>query len=80
VAFLEREPDPAGVRSLEEADVAPDEFRVVGSDVFLHYPGGTGRARLTGAMLERRLGVAGTVRNWRTVTRLAKLAQALVSP
>lgn len=74
VAFLVREPDPDGVRSLEEVDVAPDEFSVVGSDVFLHLPDGVGRARLTGPLLERRLGVAGTVRNWRTVTRLSELA------
>lgn len=53
---------------------ASDRFKVVGSDVFLHYPKGVQGARLTHASLERRLDVIGTTRNWNTVTRLAELA------
>jgi len=75
VAFLAQKPRPQDVRSLKQVDVAPDRFKVVGSDVFLHYPNGVRGAQLTGALLERRLGVAGTMRNWRTVTRLAELAE-----
>ena len=74
VAFLVREPPPEAVRSLGEVEIAPEEFRVVGADVFLRYPNGLGRARLNGALLERRLGVSATIRNWRTVTKLAELA------
>jgi uncharacterized protein (DUF1697 family) len=33
-------------------------------------------ARLTGALLERHVGVPGTARNWRTVARLAELARS----
>jgi uncharacterized protein (DUF1697 family) len=76
VVFLAQKPRPKDVGSLKRADVAPDRFKVVGSDVFLHYPNGVRGAQLTGALLERRLGVAGTMRNWRTVTRLAELADA----
>jgi uncharacterized protein (DUF1697 family) len=72
VAFLAREPEDA--QALESLDVAPDRFELVGSDVYLHYPNGVTGARLGGPVLERRLGVAATIRNWRTVTRLAELA------
>jgi uncharacterized protein (DUF1697 family) len=74
VAFLANEPDPEGVRRLLALDVAPDRFELRGADLFLHYPNGVQGARLTGSLLERSLGVAGTVRTWRTVTRLAELA------
>jgi uncharacterized protein (DUF1697 family) len=74
VTFLAAEPDAAGVRVLEALDVAPEQVAVVGSDVFLRYPEGLGRARLTSALVERHLGVAGTNRNWRTVTKLVELA------
>jgi uncharacterized protein (DUF1697 family) len=74
VAFLAREPEDA--QALESLDVAPDRFELVGSDVYLHYPNGVTGARLGGAVLERRLGVAATIRNWRTVTRLAELADS----
>jgi uncharacterized protein (DUF1697 family) len=74
VSFLAREPDSDGVQRLLATDVAPDRFELRGSDVFLHYPNGVGGARLTGALLERQLGVAGTTRNWKTVARLAEMA------
>ena len=76
VAFLAAKPERKAVAALESLDIAPEGVEVVGSDVFLHYPNGLGRAKLTGALLERRLGVPGTVRNWRTVTRLAEMAES----
>jgi uncharacterized protein (DUF1697 family) len=75
VTFLATKPAPEAVLSLASLDVAPDRVEVAGSDVFLHYPNGVSGARLTGGLLERTLGVPGTGRNWRTVTRLAELAE-----
>jgi uncharacterized protein (DUF1697 family) len=77
VAFLEKKPRPENVRKLASLDIAPDRYKVVGSDAYVHYPNGVTGARLGGAMLERTLGVAATLRNWRTVTRLAELADSL---
>jgi uncharacterized protein (DUF1697 family) len=76
VVFLAAKPAAKAVQELGSLDLEPDRVEVVGSDVFLHYPNGIAGARLTGAQLERRLGVAGTGRNWRTVTRLAAIAEA----
>lgn len=76
VSFLVAEPDPTAVARLGEADHGPDRVHVAGSDVYLHYPAGVQGSRLGAAKLERLLGVAGTVRNWRTVTALAELAAA----
>jgi uncharacterized protein (DUF1697 family) len=76
VSFLERKPSVAAVRSVAGLAIAPDEIKVVGSDAFLYYPNGVSGSRLTGPLLERRLGVPGTARNWRTVTQLAAMASA----
>ena len=76
VAFLAKEPSREDVRSLEQLDVAPDRLEVVGSDVYVQYPNGLQGARLSAAQLERRLRAPATVRNWRTVTRLAEMAGA----
>ncbi|HEY6053223.1 MAG TPA: DUF1697 domain-containing protein [Gaiellaceae bacterium] len=73
VSFLAADPDPAGAGRLA-AIAGEDELSVVGRDVFLRYPNGFQGAQLTGPLLERHLGVAGTVRNWRTVMKLAELA------
>jgi uncharacterized protein (DUF1697 family) len=75
VAFLADKPKRSALRALAELDVAPDRFEPVGPDLVLHYPTGYQGARLTAAVLEKRLGVAATARNWRTVARLAELTE-----
>ena len=76
VAFLAETPARARVRELDPARSEPDEFRVAGREIYLHYPNGYGKSKLTNAWLEKQLGVASTMRNWRTVTKLAELAGA----
>jgi uncharacterized protein (DUF1697 family) len=76
VTLLRDAPTAKAVRELTTPDAGKDEYEVVGRDVFLHYPGGYGRSKLTNAFFERRLGVVATTRNWRTITNLAALATA----
>ena len=64
------------MRGLDPVRVEPDEFRLVGREVYLHYPKGYGRSKLTNDYLEKQLGVATTMRNWRTVAALAELVGA----
>jgi uncharacterized protein (DUF1697 family) len=49
-----------------------DEATVIGRTIFLHTPDGYGRSELAAWLARRSLpgGVAGTARNWATVTRL----------
>ena len=49
----------------------PDRVVVVGRHGYIHCPNGYGRTRFNNNYLERRLGVAATTRNWKTVTALA---------
>jgi len=76
VAFLEAPPPRRRLGALDSERVAPDEFRVAGRHVYLHYPTGSGRSKLTNDYLEKQLGVRATMRNWKTVTALAGLARA----
>jgi uncharacterized protein (DUF1697 family) len=74
--FLAEKPDPDRVRRLRDESFEPERFELVGQDVYLLFPGGYGRSKLSNALLERRLGVPATTRNWRTVTALAELTAA----
>ncbi len=76
VAFLAESPTAGAIATLEPDRSPPDAFAVDGREVYLSYPDGSGRSRLTLGYLERRLGVQGTARNWRTVQRLAALVGA----
>jgi len=69
VAFLTKKPTTAALKSLEGLD----EHELVGSDLVVQFPSGYAAAQLTGAVLEKKLGCAATVRNWRTVAKLAEL-------
>lgn len=50
----------------------PEQIAADGRHLYLYYPDGMGRSKLTHAVIERRLKVVGTVRNWNTVTKLAR--------
>jgi uncharacterized protein (DUF1697 family) len=75
VGFLGAEPSAAALGRFAAAAVAPESFSLVGLDVYLHLPGGMGRSKL--GLAVDRLAVPVTVRNWRTVGKLAELAGAV---
>lgn len=74
VGFLKTEPAPEGARRLEARDFGRDRAELRGRELLLRYPGGQGRSKMSGAVLERALGVALTVRTGNVVARLAQLA------
>ncbi len=71
VTFLSDIPEEKNVKSLEERNFLPDEFRIMGREIFLHCPNGYGRTKLNNTFFESRLHVTATTRNWRTVQKLA---------
>ncbi len=75
VGFLHARPAKAAVAAIDPHRAAPDELRVNGTEVYFHCPNGWGNSKVS-AGLEKALGVAMTVRNWRTVTTLLELARA----
>lgn len=87
--FLDRDPDPThhhvmflpgtgpAVRPPVEV-VAPEDLAAAGRELFLFLPNGLGRSALADRLV-RRGGPGGTVRNWRTVTTLAAMADELTT-
>ena len=73
VAFLEDTPGAEAVARLDPERSPPDVFAVRGRNVYLHYPNGTARSKLTNEYLARQLQTASTMRNWRTVLALLKM-------
>ena len=76
VAFLADEPDDAGVAMLDPNRSLPDDMQVIGRDIYLRYPGGLARTKLTNDYFDRALGTVSTVRNWRTVLRLVEMVNS----
>jgi uncharacterized protein (DUF1697 family) len=76
VTFLAKKPPRAKVSKLDPKLGKPDEFRVVGRQIYLHCPNGYGKSKLTNAYFEKQLDVAATTRNWKTVTKLGELTSS----
>lgn len=75
VTFLASTPRTAALRALDLPPSGRDELVVDGREVYVSTPDGYAESRYSGSFLERRLGVVGTTRNWRTVTKLCGLAE-----
>ena len=76
VAFLEDTPGTEAVSRLDPQRSPPDAFAVRGRHVYLHYPNGVARSKLTNEYLAARLQTASTMRNWRTVLKLLEMVDA----
>jgi uncharacterized protein (DUF1697 family) len=73
---LKAAPQGAGVEALQAAIVGAEVVHAVDRQLYIVYPDGVGRSRLTTALIERHLGTRGTARNWNTVLKLAALVGA----
>jgi uncharacterized protein (DUF1697 family) len=74
VTFLDDAPDKSKVAAVDHDAYPPDEFEVIGREVYLRCPDGYGRSKLVNSFWEKKLGVAATTRNWRTVEKLLGMA------
>lgn len=74
VMFLEGEAEPGAIAALTPRLAEGERIALIGRDLWIDYgPGGVHSTKLTKAVLDRALGVAGTARNLRTVRTLHEL-------
>ena len=74
VLFLADEPTEEALAALDPRRSPPDVFTVAGREIFLRLPNGAARTKLTNAWFDSRLATTSTMRNWRTVLELVRLA------
>lgn len=74
VTFLSGVPEPKRLQAIEPAAYLPDEFRVVGREIYARFPNGIRDSKLATVLGGAKLGVTPTARNWSTVTKLLELA------
>src|SRR5688572_24721357 len=74
VSFLATPPPKGALAPVDLDAAAPEEAAVVGRELYLHLPNGVGRARLPIAIGKVPGLRDGTLRNWRTVTKLVELS------
>ena len=75
VSFLAADPGPAAHDNIRKLPAGPEEVHLLGREVYIYFPDGSGQSKLTQAALDRALKVSGTARNWNTVNKLLELAE-----
>jgi uncharacterized protein (DUF1697 family) len=73
VMFLDDKPSSKAIKSLDPDRSPPDEFVVDGKEIYLLFPKGSGRSKLTIDYFERTLGTRATARNWNTVVKVLQM-------
>jgi len=74
VTFLAETPDADQLEKLQAGDYSPEAFVVKGSVVYIFAVNGYGRAKLNNNFLEKKLKVAATTRNCKTVNALLEMS------
>lgn len=72
---LKSAPAKPALAALAAAIKGPERVQARGRELYIVYPDGIGRSKLTVALIERMLGTRGTGRNWNTVLKLQAAAE-----
>jgi uncharacterized protein (DUF1697 family) len=77
VSFLASEPTREARNKVLGIKADPEELKVVGRELYIYFPNGMGRPKLSMAAVERCLQVPATGRNWNTVLKLLEMAEEM---
>jgi uncharacterized protein (DUF1697 family) len=75
VLFLKHAPQPSAVEGLRAAIKGPEIIQTVGKQLYVVYPEGIGRSKLTNKLIEDKLATRGTARNWNTMLKIGEMAK-----
>jgi uncharacterized protein (DUF1697 family) len=75
VMFLAARPDDTVQEDLLKTYAGPEEIFIIGKEMYIYYPNGIGRSKLSNTFIEKKLKTVGTARNWNTILQLQKLMQ-----
>ncbi|MEO9967676.1 MAG: DUF1697 domain-containing protein [Reichenbachiella sp.] len=73
VAFLQREPAQEAIADLMTKEIFPDEMISVDDRIYFFCPNGAARSNIDNNLIERKLKVKATTRNWKTTTKLLQM-------
>ena len=77
VTFLASDPGPEARDRVLKIKTEPEELRIDRRELYIYYPNGMARPKLSLPAIEKTLKTSGTGRNWNTVTKLLEIAETL---
>jgi uncharacterized protein (DUF1697 family) len=77
VSFLVSDPGAEARGNVLRIAAEPEELRIDGREVYIYFPNGMARPKLSMAVVERTLKTSWTGRNWNTVRKLMEMAEGM---
>ena len=77
VTFLAGVPAAEACAKVLSLKTEPEELRLSGREMYIYFPNGQGRSKISWVAIEKMLKTSGTGRNWNSVTRLLEMAEAM---
>ncbi len=75
--FLKDKPAHIPEEEIDKFKAVNDELVFEEKEIYLHIPDGFGKSKLTVNVLERKLNVSATTRNWKTTQKLLEMANEI---
>lgn len=79
ITFLAADPGQEARDKVLSIKTDPEELRIHGREVYIYFPNGMARPKISWVAIQKMLKVSGTGRNWSSVTKLLELAEKLES-
>jgi len=77
VTFLASDPGEEAREKLRQIKAEPEELWIDGRELFIYFPNGLARPKLSIPLIERTLKTSGTGRNWNSVRKLLEMAEEM---
>ena len=77
VSFMASAPAPQARNKVLAMPCDPEELRILGRELYVYYPNGMARPKISMARIEKVLQRSSTGRNWNTVLKLMAMAEIL---
>jgi uncharacterized protein (DUF1697 family) len=77
VTFLAGDPGEEARVAVRAIKCAPDEVFIDGQEVYIYFPNGVARPKLSWPTIPKILKVSGTARNWNSVTKMLEIAEKM---
>jgi uncharacterized protein (DUF1697 family) len=77
VTFLASDPGERARENIRGIKVDPEELWIDGRELYVYFPNGMARPKLSWPRIEKTLKMSGTGRNWNCVTKLLEMAEKM---
>ncbi len=77
VTFLAGDPGEAARAKVRGLKTDPEELWIDGREVYIYFPNGMARPKLSWPTIPKILRVSGTARNWNSVTKMLEMAEEM---